>query len=51
MVAGGEVEGMDDGEEIHFSRVISGSGASSYRLNDKEASAATGIAIARALPV
>ncbi|KAG5190386.1 structural maintenance of chromosomes 1 protein [Tribonema minus] len=31
-----EVEGMDAGEELHFSRVISAGGASSYRLNDKE---------------
>lgn len=38
MVAEGEVDGMEDGREIHFSRVIGASGASSYRLDNKEVS-------------
>ncbi|CAM9845835.1 unnamed protein product [Laminaria digitata] len=29
---------MEEGEEVHFSRVISIAGASSYRLNGKEVS-------------
>lgn len=33
---GEEVGGQEAGEEVHFSRVISAGGASSYRLNDKE---------------
>lgn len=36
MVGEEEVEGLESGEEIHFSRVISAGGSSSYRLNDKE---------------
>ncbi|CAB1120002.1 unnamed protein product [Ectocarpus sp. CCAP 1310/34] len=34
---GEEVGGQEAGDEVHFSRVISAGGASSYRLNDKEA--------------
>lgn len=41
MVGEGEVSGMDEGEEVHFSRVISIAGASSYRLNGKEVGACT----------
>lgn len=33
---GEEVDGQEAGEEVHFSRVISAGGASSYRLNGKE---------------
>ncbi|CAN0546812.1 unnamed protein product [Ectocarpus sp. 12 AP-2014] len=33
---GEEVRGQEAGDEVHFSRVISAGGASSYRLNDKE---------------
>ncbi|CBN77803.1 structural maintenance of chromosomes 1 protein [Ectocarpus siliculosus] len=33
---GEEVGGQEAGDEVHFSRVISAGGASSYRLNDKE---------------
>lgn len=36
MVGDREVDNFEDGEEIHFSRVISATGSSSYRLNDKE---------------
>lgn len=36
MVGDREVDNFEDGEEIHFSRVISASGSSSYRLNGKE---------------
>eukprot|EP00904_Undaria_pinnatifida_P004394 jgi/Undpi1/13956/HiC_scaffold_9.g03607.m1 len=36
MVGEGEVDGLGEGEEVHFSRVISIAGASSYRLNGKE---------------
>ena len=36
MVGEGEVDDFQDGEEIHFSRVISAAGSSSYRFNDKE---------------
>lgn len=41
MVGEGEVSGMEEGEEVHFSRVISIAGASSYRLNGKEVGACT----------
>lgn len=40
MVGEGEVSEMEEGEEVHFSRVISIAGASSYRLNGKEVGAA-----------
>lgn len=33
---GEEVGGQEAGDEVHFSRVISAGGASSYRLNEKE---------------
>lgn len=33
---GEEVDMQQAGEEVHFSRVISAGGVSSYRLNDKE---------------
>ena len=33
---GEEVDDQDAGKEVHFSRVVSAGGASSYRLNDKE---------------
>eukprot|EP00752_Nemacystus_decipiens_P006829 g6131.t1 len=33
---GEEVDTQEAGDEVHFSRVISAGGASSYRLNDKE---------------
>lgn len=35
-VAEGEVVGLQDGEEIQFSRVIGATGTSSYRLDNKE---------------
>lgn len=40
MVGEGEVDGLGEGEEVHFSRVISIAGASSYRLNGKEVGSA-----------
>ncbi|CAM9581839.1 unnamed protein product [Discosporangium mesarthrocarpum] len=36
MVDGEEVDNLEGGEEIHFSRVITPAGASSYRLDGKE---------------
>lgn len=36
MVGDREVDNFEGGEEIHFSRVISATGSSSYRLNGKE---------------
>lgn len=42
MGEGEEVDDQEAGEEVHFSRVISAGGASSYRLNDKEVGVGVG---------
>ena len=38
MVEADEVEGLSEGEEIHFMRTIAASGVGSYRINDQEVS-------------